>query len=81
MPVHHDDQIDVEAHPAAEQATLDDDEGPAADRDRHSIRYPLAEGFEARQLRAGGALCDVAPTVLKLMGIAQPPEMDGVSLF
>jgi 2,3-bisphosphoglycerate-independent phosphoglycerate mutase len=41
----------------------------------------VAEGFEARQLRAGGVLADVAPTLLKLMGVAQPEEMDGASLF
>jgi 2,3-bisphosphoglycerate-independent phosphoglycerate mutase len=41
----------------------------------------VAQGFEARQLRAGGVLADVAPTLLKLMGVAQPPEMDGASLF
>ncbi|BDU74446.1 2,3-bisphosphoglycerate-independent phosphoglycerate mutase [Mesoterricola silvestris] len=41
----------------------------------------VARGFEARQLRAGGALCDVAPTLLKLLGMEQPAEMDGTSLF
>jgi 2,3-bisphosphoglycerate-independent phosphoglycerate mutase len=41
----------------------------------------VAQGFEATQLRAGGALADVAPTLLKLMGLAQPLEMDGQSLF
>jgi 2,3-bisphosphoglycerate-independent phosphoglycerate mutase len=41
----------------------------------------VAKGFEATQLRAGGALCDVAPTLLKLLGIDQPAEMDGKSLF
>ena len=41
----------------------------------------VAEGFEARQLRAGGALSDVAPTLLKLLGLDQPPAMDGTSLF
>jgi 2,3-bisphosphoglycerate-independent phosphoglycerate mutase len=41
----------------------------------------VAGGFEARQLRAGGALCDVAPTLLKLMGVDQPAEMDGTALF
>jgi 2,3-bisphosphoglycerate-independent phosphoglycerate mutase len=41
----------------------------------------VAEGFEARQLRAGGVLADVAPTLLKLMGVAQPEEMDGASLY
>jgi 2,3-bisphosphoglycerate-independent phosphoglycerate mutase len=31
-------------------------------------------------LRADGALRDIAPTVLHLMGIAQPAEMTGRSL-
>lgn len=33
------------------------------------------------QLRKDGALCDVAPTVLQLMGIPQPKEMTGISLI
>ncbi len=33
------------------------------------------------KLREGGKLCDIAPTMLKILGISQPPEMDGVSLF
>ena len=41
----------------------------------------VAKGFEARQLRAGGALSDVAPTLLKLLGLPQPAVMDGKSLF
>ncbi len=41
----------------------------------------VAEGFEARQLHVGGALSDVAPTLLKLMGLEQPVEMDGKALF
>ncbi len=32
-------------------------------------------------LQSGGALCDVAPTVLELMNIPQPPEMTGASLL
>ncbi|WP_354701431.1 2,3-bisphosphoglycerate-independent phosphoglycerate mutase [Paraconexibacter sp. AEG42_29] len=32
-------------------------------------------------LRSGGVLADVAPTVLELLGIAQPAEMTGVSLL
>jgi 2,3-bisphosphoglycerate-independent phosphoglycerate mutase len=41
----------------------------------------VADGFEGRQLRAGGALCDVAPTLLELMALEQPAEMEGVSLL
>jgi 2,3-bisphosphoglycerate-independent phosphoglycerate mutase len=32
-------------------------------------------------LRASGVLADVAPTILQLMGLPQPPEMTGVSLI
>jgi 2,3-bisphosphoglycerate-independent phosphoglycerate mutase len=31
-------------------------------------------------LNAGGALCDVAPTILRMMGIGQPSEMTGTNL-
>ena len=31
-------------------------------------------------LRSGGALCDVGPTVLGMMGVPQPPEMTGKDL-
>ncbi len=31
-------------------------------------------------LRSGGALCDVGPTILNMMGIGQPPEMTGTNL-
>ena len=41
----------------------------------------VARGFEARQLRSGGALSDVAPTLLGLFGLAQPEAMDGQSLL
>ena len=33
------------------------------------------------ELRQGGKLCDLCSTILKLMGMPQPKEMTGVSLF
>ncbi|MHB0976790.1 MAG: 2,3-bisphosphoglycerate-independent phosphoglycerate mutase [Candidatus Aquicultorales bacterium] len=33
------------------------------------------------ELRKPACLCDIAPTVLELMGVDQPPEMTGRSLF
>ena len=33
------------------------------------------------ELREGGKLCDISPTILKLLGIEQPQEMDGISLI
>ncbi len=32
-------------------------------------------------LREGGKLCDIAPTILKLMELPQPEEMDGTSII
>ena len=40
----------------------------------------VGQGF-AHELREGGILADVAPTVLALLGVPQPPEMTGRSLF
>jgi 2,3-bisphosphoglycerate-independent phosphoglycerate mutase len=37
-------------------------------------------GGKKLKLADGGSLCDVAPTLLKLMDIPQPPEMSGHSL-
>jgi 2,3-bisphosphoglycerate-independent phosphoglycerate mutase len=39
--------------------------------------YPKAK----TKLRRGGKLADVAPTILKIMGIKKPREMTGKSLF
>ncbi|MGE4273082.1 MAG: 2,3-bisphosphoglycerate-independent phosphoglycerate mutase [Desulfitobacterium sp.] len=41
----------------------------------------VSDQFKGKALREGGALQDVAPTILELMGIAQPPEMTGISLL
>ncbi len=40
----------------------------------------VAVGTDARELRAGGSLRDVAPTVLGLMGLELPAEMTGRDL-
>jgi 2,3-bisphosphoglycerate-independent phosphoglycerate mutase len=39
------------------------------------------EADRARVLRPGGRICDVAPTMLALLGLRQPAAMTGVSLF
>ena len=33
------------------------------------------------KLRTGGKLCDISPTILKVLSIEQPEEMDGVSII
>ncbi|MFP4521369.1 MAG: 2,3-bisphosphoglycerate-independent phosphoglycerate mutase [Fibrobacterota bacterium] len=38
-------------------------------------------GTEAAQIRSGGKLCDVAPTMCRILGIEIPEEMQGSPLF
>ena len=38
------------------------------------VNYPCA-------VREGGRLCDIAPTMLKVMGLEQPKEMSGKSII
>jgi 2,3-bisphosphoglycerate-independent phosphoglycerate mutase len=38
-------------------------------------------GNEGLELRSGGRICDVAPTMLELLGLPQPAVMTGVSLL
>ncbi|MBO5410821.1 MAG: 2,3-bisphosphoglycerate-independent phosphoglycerate mutase, partial [Clostridia bacterium] len=33
------------------------------------------------ELKEGGKLCDIAPTMLQIMGLEQPAEMNGVSII
>ena len=48
----------------------------------HSLNpVPLVVTGEGLELRDGGILADVAPTVLEILGIEQPPEMTGSSLI
>ncbi len=47
---------------------------------RNPVPILLAAGAAGRTLR-NGTLADIAPTVLELMGLAQPAEMTGASLL
>ena len=48
----------------------------------HSLNpVPLVVTAGGLRLRSGGILADVAPTVLQLLAIPQPPEMTGESLI
>jgi 2,3-bisphosphoglycerate-independent phosphoglycerate mutase len=42
---------------------------------------PFIATLQGVQVRDGGRLCDLAPTVLALMGLPQPSEMTGESLL
>lgn len=41
----------------------------------------VGERFKGYKLKSGGKLCDIAPTLLDIMGIAKPKEMTGESLL
>ncbi len=63
------------------------DEGEGCAHTAHTLnRVPViltdftGEGKQ-HELRDGGALCDVAPTILEILGVPQPPEMSGQSLI
>lgn len=45
------------------------------------VPFILARHGSRDALRPGGDLCDIAPTVLELLGIAPPPAMTGTSLL
>ncbi len=59
------------------------DEANASPHTAHTLNETpcilIAPGFEG-PLRGGGALCDVAPTLLGMMGLPPAPEMTGADL-
>jgi 2,3-bisphosphoglycerate-independent phosphoglycerate mutase len=73
-------------HGNAEQMVDYDTGGPYT---AHTVRFPvpfiLVPGnhgdLASVHLREGGALADVAPTILQLMTIPKPPGMEGASLI
>jgi 2,3-bisphosphoglycerate-independent phosphoglycerate mutase len=60
---------------------VDDDGGPHTAHTTNLVPLILVSGGPQATLRPGGRLCDIAPTILQLMGIPAPAEMDGVSLI
>ncbi|MBE0454607.1 2,3-bisphosphoglycerate-independent phosphoglycerate mutase [Roseovarius autotrophicus] len=55
--------------------------GPHTAHTTNPVPVILVGGPAGARLRAGGRLADLAPTVLALMGLAQPQEMTGRSLL
>jgi 2,3-bisphosphoglycerate-independent phosphoglycerate mutase len=67
-------------HGNAEQLINYEDGSPFTSHTLFPVPF-IVYGAGKLSLREGGALCDVAPTVLKLLVIPQPQEMTGKSLF
>ena len=55
--------------------------GPHTAHTRNPVPVILVGGPAGAGLRDGGRLADLAPTVLALMGLAQPDDMSGASLL
>ena len=47
---------------------------------RNSVPFHVVSNAMDVKLREGGSLCDVAPTMLGLLGVAKPAEMTGEDL-
>jgi 2,3-bisphosphoglycerate-independent phosphoglycerate mutase len=67
-------------HGNAEQMINYEDGTPHTAHTTYPVPIILFNAARKARIRSGGALCDVAPTVLHLMDVAQPPTMTGTSL-
>jgi 2,3-bisphosphoglycerate-independent phosphoglycerate mutase len=54
--------------------------GPHTAHTTSPVPFLIVDPDGGRPLRKGGALCDVGPTLLTMLGLEQPPEMTGVDL-
>ena len=54
--------------------------GPHTAHTTNPVPFVAIDWDQEQRLRSGGALCDVAPTILSMLGIEQPAEMTGVNL-
>jgi 2,3-bisphosphoglycerate-independent phosphoglycerate mutase len=68
-------------HGNAEQMVNYEDGTPHTAHTLYPVPVILVDYAQTVALRKDGALCDVAPTILKMMGLAQPKEMTGKALF
>lgn len=58
---------------------IDEDGEPFTAHTTNPVPFCVV-GYDC-ELRQGGRLADIAPTMLKILGLEQPEEMDGVSLI
>lgn len=54
--------------------------GPHTAHTTNPVPYVHIAPDDERPLRSGGALCDVGPTILSMLGVEQPAEMTGRDL-
>jgi len=68
-------------HGNAEQMEGDNGEPFTAHTSNPVWLLLVDDSRQGGKLREGGRLADIAPTMLKMLGIAQPKEMSGESLI
>ncbi|MFV0363538.1 MAG: 2,3-bisphosphoglycerate-independent phosphoglycerate mutase [Suipraeoptans sp.] len=68
-------------HGNAEQLIDDVTGEPFTAHTTNPVPFILVNADPKYSLREGGALCDIAPTLLELMGMNKPKEMTGESLL
>jgi len=54
--------------------------GPHTAHTTSPVPFVVVDPDADRPLREGGALCDVGPTILQMLGLERPTEMTGVDL-
>jgi 2,3-bisphosphoglycerate-independent phosphoglycerate mutase len=54
--------------------------GPHTAHTTNPVPFLIVDHEAKSRLRSGGALCDVGPTLLSLLGLEQPSEMTGIDL-
>jgi len=69
-------------HGNADQMIDPESDGPFTAHTTNPVPVIIVDPEQPqRELREGGRLCDLCPTMLKLMGVEQPAEMTGEPLF
>ena len=68
-------------HGNAEQLIDEETGEPFTAHTTNPVPFILVNADPAYQLREGGCLADIAPTLIELMGMEQPKEMTGKSLL
>jgi 2,3-bisphosphoglycerate-independent phosphoglycerate mutase len=67
-------------HGNAEQMIDPATGGPHTAHTTSPVPFVVVDGNREHSLRAGGALCDVGPTILSMLHVEQPAEMTGANL-
>ena len=67
-------------HGNAEMLIDPDTGGPHTAHTTNPVPFVVVDWEQETPLRSGGALCDVAPTILSMLGVEQPEEMTGENL-